>query len=688
MMGYRIVALTLCSVFLVACGGGSNSSPNHNTTPAPSGGGTTVNTQPQFTQNICNRTSQNADLCDMSFTSLAPPQADGASANPGDSSTMDCDYAASGTNGETTEIQFTVFLPPYAVGDKFPLVLHSHGWGGSRARNTTNVDDRGNNTFEGIAQRLGDIRDAGYIVISFDQRGWGTSKNDGNSNTTALARVIDPCYETVDAMALVDWAVDNLGDIIADDPDGISGDIALGSVGGSYGGAYQMMLAAMDDRIDSIMPVATWHSLADSENKLLGATTVDGETDNFYSSLVNHEVLKNGYVTGLCALVQTAQAQVDPIVQTACSNVLAGASSGDDLDNGFVSTGGVDIEDNGALSLVAAAGSPTGDPAMRALFAANGMGRANLRGNRSPMDVDVFLVQGNRDMVFDGTAAYGNYEYFTDANNNSGIVKFMTTDGGHMLTTFEQVMSGYNAALEYQKQGKNNCGATNMFDAMLTWLDGTLKPGDPSHALTSIPDICIAFDSDNGVNTLTSIPKGNTTGTYSFGDASNSIIVNTTTIGAAEESMPVIAGSPRQFVSLATMSTNGFIAGIPMLKTLKVEADTTTTNDDDVTAFLAIGIKRPDGNGGFELIEVNEQITPIRRAHNAASAAIDYTNLRMPLVGYQLLAGDEVGLLLYRRHGQFQRVPGTTTEYNLNAYQIHGTIQIPIFDNSNTAIAP
>lgn len=669
----------LLALGLVACGDNNSPHQNVNANQGSDNNNGNDNQQPQFTTTICGESSENAQHCSLdandnalSVTSPAPAQTTNRNANPGDAGTADCvdDWP---TGVDPAQIEFTVFLPAYEDGDTMPLVLHSHGWGGSRATDVTAPADQGNNTFEGISQRLGDIRDEGYIVISFDQRGWGTSKSNG-----AQARVIDPCYETVDAMALIDWALQNLPVDMSD------GDGVIGSVGGSYGGAYQMMLAAMDDRIDSIMPVATWHSLADFENKLDGATTIDGESDNFYSSLVNQEVLKNGYVTGLCALAQTAQAQIDPLIAEACANVLAGASTGDQLDNGFASNGPFDPDDATSFVPVATPVNVGGNPEQRGLFAANGMGRSNLRGNRDPMNVDVFLVQGNRDMVFDGTAAVGNFEYFTDNSNNTGTVKFMTTDGGHMLTTLEQAMAAYQAPgkpTNYQVQGDNDCGDVNMFDAMIAWLDQTLRPNTNSNFPIDIPNICIALDSDNGVDNLTNIPLGNPVGSYAIGSAATPISV-TQAETASNEATPAIIGSPRIFLSLTTMTHDGFLAGIPRLNSVQVLEPTAIAAD--ATAFLAIGIQKTDGT----IIEVNEQITAIRRSNSMNDAAIEYTNLRMPLIGHRLENGDQVGLLFYRRHAHFQRGAGTTSEYSDNAYRIFGEIEIPIFDTNSTPVAP
>lgn len=649
----RYISIALLTITLAACGGGGGSSPNSNnnggSSTGSSGGsnGGPNNPSPQFATNACGNSSENQDFCNQTITSPAPPTKGANVALPNANGVEGCE-ANWDTSAGTTDIALTVFIPPYEDGETMPLILHSHGWGGQRvSAPRANVST---NTFIGIADMTTVLWNEGYIVISFDERGWGESEGE--------ARVIDPCYETVDAIAILDWAEDNLPVDTSD------GDIVVGGIGGSYGGAFQMMLAAMDDRIDSIMPVATWNRLADPDNALTGnPSNVDGSL--IHGALVNNEVIKRGYVTGLCLLAGPgpvgAGATLDNTIETACNAVrFSGANAGNDLD------------------LI--------DPEMRRLFAANGMGNPDLRTGQAPMDVDVFLVQGMRDMVFDGLEAFDNYQFFSDpANNNSSNVKLMTTDAGHMLTTFELAMSNSpnpDKPQDYQVQGDNDCGSINMFDAMVAWLDQTLRPNHTSTFQITIPEFCIALDSDNGIADLTEIPMGGNyenanLGGYTFGSSAAPI-----TVTPASATNMDILGSPRQFLPLATMTTDGYLAGIPVLDEVTVQ--TISNLAGEATAFLAVGIQKGDGS----LVEVDEQILPIRRSELATDNAITYSDLRMAMVGNQLVTGDQVGLLLYLRHGQYELNPGTGSEYTTNQYQIFGELELPLFDLNGTPIKP
>lgn len=146
--------------------------------------------------------------------------------------------------GDGTEIALTVFQPAgSSAAAPVPVVLHSHGWGGSRE---TSVD--------GLVKPY---LDAGFGVVSFDQRGHGDSGDQ--------AYIQDPTRETEDVKAVIDY-------VAALDWARLEGpnDPVLGAIGGSYGGGYQTM-TVLDEiadqgatRIDAIAPQITWYDLPES----------------------------------------------------------------------------------------------------------------------------------------------------------------------------------------------------------------------------------------------------------------------------------------------------------------------------------------------------------------------------------------------------------------------------------------
>lgn len=183
---------------------------------------------------------------------------------------------------EPVDICYSLFRPAGASGRRpVPLVFQSHGWGGSR---WTSPEE---------AQRF---TDAGYGVLSFDQRGFGESG--GN------AHVENPDFEGKDVRALVEL-VSELPWVQQDGP----GDPRIGAVGGSYGGGYQFLMAFEEIRatgrqvVDALVPEITWHdldeSLAPSDTVrtewalLLSAASVPSQAlpNNVYKALVEGAAL-------------------------------------------------------------------------------------------------------------------------------------------------------------------------------------------------------------------------------------------------------------------------------------------------------------------------------------------------------------------------------------------------------------
>lgn len=149
------------------------------------------------------------------------------------------------TSFDGTPIAITWFRPAGADRTrKVPVVLDSHGWAGSRR---TEVDST-------VRAWL----DAGYGLVSIDQRGFGESGGQAN--------VQDPDLEARDVMRVID-RVATYDWVQLERP----GDPVLGAIGGSYGGGYQTMTALAEQatrtggtRFDVLAPEITWHDLNDS----------------------------------------------------------------------------------------------------------------------------------------------------------------------------------------------------------------------------------------------------------------------------------------------------------------------------------------------------------------------------------------------------------------------------------------
>ncbi len=147
--------------------------------------------------------------------------------------------------GTTTPVRicYSLFQPAGASASRpVPLIFHSHGWGGSRTKDPA--------VFKPYL-------DAGYGVLSFDQRSFGES--------TGVAHVMNPDLEGRDVIKLVDL-VAGLGWVTKQRP----GDPLIGAIGGSYGGGYQFAGAFTElrdkgrTRFDALAPEVTWWDLKQS----------------------------------------------------------------------------------------------------------------------------------------------------------------------------------------------------------------------------------------------------------------------------------------------------------------------------------------------------------------------------------------------------------------------------------------
>ncbi|SEG23516.1 X-Pro dipeptidyl-peptidase (S15 family) [Thermomonospora echinospora] len=163
-----------------------------------------------------------------------------------------------------------------AKGGRAPTVMLGHGFGG---RGETDPD----------AGQVGPLRRAGYNVVTWNARGFGSG---GRANLNYHR------FEGRDSTALIDW-IARQPEVLTDRP----GDPRLGMAGGSYGGGIQLLTAGLDRRVDVIAPNVTWNSL----------------TDSLYPS----RVFKSGWASLLCLAGHTQGNRVAPQVSQGCVSGLA-----------------------------------------------------------------------------------------------------------------------------------------------------------------------------------------------------------------------------------------------------------------------------------------------------------------------------------------------------------------------------
>src|SRR5262249_27500414 len=125
--------------------------------------------------------------------------------------------------------------------DKLPTIVMSHGWGGTAA-----------------ALRPDAVRfaRAGYLVVAFDYRGWGSSdsrlvavgkpeKKDGKlvAEVKEVREVVDPIDQTTDILNAISWVT---GDKQCDKE-------RIGIWGSSFSGGHVVYVAARDPRVKAFV---------------------------------------------------------------------------------------------------------------------------------------------------------------------------------------------------------------------------------------------------------------------------------------------------------------------------------------------------------------------------------------------------------------------------------------------------
>ncbi len=595
------LAASLC-LLVAACGGGASDS----STAGASGSATSsvVATSP---------VAQSA-ACD---TPLAPSVVNNSIVVP-----VPSDFDPSANPTPTTRVYFSVMLPSRCPGDRFPVVLHSHGYGGNRLKTLAANGDLhpGDPHFTSIDELVQALPYHGYVVISYDERGHGDSVP---ANGGGNARIIDPRAEVQDARAILDWAYDNADSLyVQTEPQtGIPKDIKVGTIGYSYGGGFQMPLAALDPRIDTIVPNGTWYDLL--------------------YSLLPGQGMKLSYGGLLCLLASTATTASPgghgvsntPLVATLCNTI--------GVQGPLASTVRTETDLFNLASLPTAYPRPVSGTELTQFFFDHGMGyfeaqqRAGLPWNFGETQavlrkVPALFLQGNRDVLFNVTEAYMNARYFASTGAD---VRVLTTEGGHMNP------------LAGQSQGTANCGGVVGVASILSWFDRQLK-GIDSDTFNAIPKVCLSVaDTVGAPNTqpvgleMDRIPVGSLSGP-------GAIPTNASTLTA---SVPLGAAGP-VFVPITTISGTGqVLAGVPRITNLAVTRGTGAVQA--AVAYVGVGIQR-----GGKLILVDDQVTAFAEGDHQDDPGLNAGAVLLPAIGEQLQDGDQVGLLFYPQHVQYAAI--------------------------------
>ncbi len=198
-----------------------------------------------------------------------------------------------------------------------PAILTTNGFGGSKA------DQAG----------LGAAYAAkGYVVLSYSGLGFGSDASKPGSGSGCKITLDDREHDGAAASQLIDFLggtkADNNGikiDYVTKDKVDHNGtprpdDPRVGMVGGSYGGEIQFATAAIDPRLDTIIPLITWndlaYSLAPNNTSLPSRTSVTYATPGTEKIDWTSLFFTVGFVDGIMA----AFAQSAPTRLLPCDN--------------------------------------------------------------------------------------------------------------------------------------------------------------------------------------------------------------------------------------------------------------------------------------------------------------------------------------------------------------------------------
>ena len=144
---------------------------------------------------------------------------------------------------------FVHFMPAEGLqaGETAPTVLNGPGLGLPGA---TTLDLDVDSFLPRDTIGVGALRDAGYNVVTWDPRGEWRSEG--------IMTLDSPDYEGRDMSHIISYLA-TLPEVALDG----ANDPRIGMTGASYGGGIQLATAAIDHRIDAIVPTIAWNSLVD-----------------------------------------------------------------------------------------------------------------------------------------------------------------------------------------------------------------------------------------------------------------------------------------------------------------------------------------------------------------------------------------------------------------------------------------
>ncbi len=607
--------------------------------------------------------------------------------------------AAAG-DGET--FAFYVMEPENIDCDEsYPVILNSHGFLSTKSTNR-----------DSFSAYLDD-----FIVITIDERGFG--------NSSGSIRALDPDHEGQNLIALLDWVETNL-DFAAfrDDSacrrdsancvltsahlegEGFAGssrvdertdaesglNLVVGATGGSYGGAYQLLIANIDpkQRMDALVPDQTWHNLAFSFNP--GDAVKSGW--GLFMGAAGNAISYTGGNQGLDPFV------IETLARAGATNEFPRESIEQFIYNSSAYWCPTDVtmpynyrtwdivDPNTTVSGL------TVSPGTR-----NTERVVDAEGDDGLQPVDVLLAQGMRDNLFNFNEAWWNYQCF---GARGGDVRLMTHQNGHILPlaapdaaqpTSYGSPTGVVPGFQDSSGNGSSCNGDGLGGAQKAWLYSKLRGNNNFNS--GLPagenQVCISDSDKSWVLSGSELIANKGNPDADLAEATSFTISNDLPIPNGPVAQALVAKGPT-VIELAEVDEEGLVlAGMPRLdisvnsvpvsqsspagnETFCEQADdlfggvpTTRTGCDSI---VYAGLGYNDGSGYWDLID--DQIIPIR---GLGEHSIDMIGVSEVLAKTD--AGAKLALLVYGYHPQ--HIITSSRDLTIPAVAISGTIRVPLY---------
>ncbi|MEJ7634994.1 alpha/beta fold hydrolase [Aeromicrobium sp.] len=493
-------------------------------------------------------------------------------------------------SSETCDIVGDLYTPSTATSaSRVPAILTTHGFGGSK-------DDQA-----GIGEKFAS---RGYAVLAYSGLGFGGSDckitlDDPDWDGKAASQLVSylggktgiaftDAEHTTPAPALdvvqLD-ATDHAGRADANDP-------RVGMVGGSYGGQVQFAAAAVDKRVDTIIPVITWSDLSYSLAPNNTSQTTGVQTSTPGAAKL---IWALGF-SGLGVADGVENTGSDPSRLIGCPNFAL-----------FV-----------CPALVTAAATGTVDPPTTAALR-----HASVSSYTSEVTIPTLLIQGQNDTLFNLNEGVANYRALKKQGTPTKMIWF---SGGH---------SGPNAPGELNF-GSPDPATQHVTGRVSNWLDHYLKGSSVSTGpefayfrdwvpYTSIATPAYASSSTFPVGTarkyylsgtaLTTKSTGLSAGTQSFVTPVAGIPTSTDPLDVVGSSAPLpetdLPGTTASWTT-GPLTTNADVVGSPTLKVQVSSPTAALTQGSGPTGKLVLFVKLLDVDATGKASLIKNLVAPVR----------------------------------------------------------------------------